>query len=167
MGRFALGKNSFGISDRSGFRYKLTNMKKEWNGMLVGKDEFERKHPQLNPRYRFTDPVALKEARPDRTEPAVAVLLPLNPFKTGSSGSSTVTVTEPSHNRSASAKVRFRDVAPFDGIASAAMEASVGLTIASVVDTDTYTVTVSGTATVGSIKGGGKIASAGPVTLVS
>ena len=47
------------------------------------------------------------------------------------------------------------------------MEASVGLVIVSVVDTDTYTVTVLGTATVGSIKGGGKIASAGPVTLVS
>jgi hypothetical protein len=94
-------------------------------------------------------------------------LLPLNPFKTGSSGSSTVTVTEPSHNRSAAAKVRFRDVAPFDGITGSAMESSTGLTIASVVDTDTYTVTVSGTATVGSIKGGGKIASAGPVTLVS
>jgi len=167
MGRFASGKHSFGISDRSGFRYRLIDMRKEWNGSLVGKDEYESKHPQLSPRYRFIDPEALKEARPDRTEPAVTVLLSLNPFKTGSSGSSTITVTEPSHNRSASATVRFRDVAPFDGITSDAMENSSGLTIASVVDTDTYTVTVSGTATVGSIKGGGKIASAGPVTLVS
>ena len=47
------------------------------------------------------------------------------------------------------------------------MENSSGLTIASVVDTDTYTVSVSGTATTGSIKGGGQMASAGPVTLVS
>ena len=167
MGRFASGKNSYGISDRSGFRYKLVDMRKEWNGSFVGKDEYEAKHPQLDPRYRFVDPEALKEARPERTEPAVTVLLPLNPFKTGTSGSSTVTVTEPSHNRSASTQVRFRDVVPFDGITSAAMENSSGLTIASVVDTDTYTVSVSGTATTGSIKGGGQMASAGPVTLVS
>ena len=37
---------------------------------------------------------ALRVARPERSEPAIEVLLELNPFKTGSSGSSTVTVTE-------------------------------------------------------------------------
>ena len=40
------------------------------------------------------------------------------------------------------------------------MENSSGFTIASVVDTNNYTITVSDTATVGSIRGGGKIASA-------
>ena len=39
MGKFAVGKNAYGISDRSGFRYKLNEMKREWNGFLVGKDE--------------------------------------------------------------------------------------------------------------------------------
>ena len=43
MGRFATGKNSYGISDRSGFRYRLKDMRKEWNGLFVGKDEFESK----------------------------------------------------------------------------------------------------------------------------
>ena len=43
MGRFATGKNSYGISDRSGFRYRLRDMRKEWNGLFVGKDEFEPK----------------------------------------------------------------------------------------------------------------------------
>ena len=167
MGRFASGKNSYGISDRSGFRYKLVDMKKEWNGSLVGKDEYETKHPQLKPRNRFTDAEALKNARPDRTEPAVSVLLPLNSFKTGTAGTSTITVTEPSHGRSALSTVRFRDVAPFDGITSSDIENSLGFSIASVVDIDTYTITVSGTATVGSIKGGGSISSAGPVTLVN
>lgn len=164
---FSSGKKAYFISDRSGVRFPYKDRIKEWNGAIVSRTEFEFKHPQLNPTRKVTEKGGLRDARPDRTEPAVAVLLPLNPFKTGSSGSSTVTVTEPSHNRSVSARVRFRDVAPFDGIASAAMEASVGLVIVSVVDTDTYTVTVLGTATVGSIKGGGKIASAGPVTLVS
>lgn len=71
MGKFATGKNSYGISDRSGFRYKLNDMKKEWTGMLVGKDEFEVKQPQLNPRRKVIDPQALKGARPDRVEPTV------------------------------------------------------------------------------------------------
>jgi len=69
MGKFATGKNAYGISDRSGFRYKLNDMKKEWTGMLVGRDEFEVKQPQLNPRRKVIDPQALKDARPDRVEP--------------------------------------------------------------------------------------------------
>ena len=36
MGAFARGKYAYGISDRSGFRYKLNSMKREWNGSLVG-----------------------------------------------------------------------------------------------------------------------------------
>lgn len=36
-----------GISDRSGAAYKLKDMRKEWTGMLVGKDEWEAKQPQL------------------------------------------------------------------------------------------------------------------------
>ena len=69
MGKFATGKNAYGISDRSGFRYKLNDMKKEWTGMLVGRDEFEVKQPQLNPRRKVIEPQALKDARPDRVEP--------------------------------------------------------------------------------------------------
>ena len=60
-----------------------------------------------------------------------------------------------------------RNVASFDGITSSVMQNASGYSIASVVDTDSYTVSVSDTATVGSVKGGGKIASAGPVTLES
>jgi hypothetical protein len=167
MPRFANSKDAYGISDRSGFRYRLGDMRKEWNGMLVGKDEFESKHPQLEPHPRRTDPEALKDPRPDRTETSVAILLTLNPFKTGTSGSSTITVFERSHDRSASDKVRFRDVASFDGITSSVMENSSGLTITSVLGTDHYTVSVSDTATVGSVNGGGGIASAGPITLVN
>jgi hypothetical protein len=65
MSKFASGKNSYAISDRSGFRYKYKNMKKEWNGLLVGKDEFETKHPQLEPTTKTDDPQALKNARPE------------------------------------------------------------------------------------------------------
>jgi hypothetical protein len=71
MAKFALGKNALGISDRSGFQYPLHQMRKEWNGLLVGFDEWEAKHPQLTPRRRPTDPQALRDPRPDRVEPLV------------------------------------------------------------------------------------------------
>ena len=46
---YASGKNAWGISDRSGRRYRLREMKVEWTGAKVGPDEFETKHPQLYP----------------------------------------------------------------------------------------------------------------------
>jgi hypothetical protein len=69
MGKFASGRESWAISDRSGFRYPYRLMKKEWNGLLVGPDEFEPKQPQLGPFRKVVDPEALKNARPDRVEP--------------------------------------------------------------------------------------------------
>ena len=65
MTKFALGKFALGISDRSGFQYKLNDMKLEWTGLLVGPDEWEKKQPQLDPRRHVTDPQALKDARPN------------------------------------------------------------------------------------------------------
>ena len=65
---YASGKKSWGISDRSGRRYRLKDMKKEWTGSLVGPDEFEPKHPQLFPTRSFSDPQALRNARPDKAE---------------------------------------------------------------------------------------------------
>ena len=65
MSKFATGKYAYGISDRSGFRYRLKDMRKEWNGLLVGKDEWEPKHPQLEPVRVPADPQAIKNARPE------------------------------------------------------------------------------------------------------
>tara|TARA_R100000544_G_scaffold24254_1_gene12244 strand:- start:7 stop:489 length:483 start_codon:yes stop_codon:yes gene_type:complete len=62
---YASGKNAYGISDRSGFRYRLRDMKKEWNGLLVGPDEFEPKHPQIMVSRHAADPQALRNARPE------------------------------------------------------------------------------------------------------
>ena len=165
MATFASGKHALGISDRSGRTYKLKNMIKEWNGLLVGKDEFDPKQPQLQPRHTKADPQALRISRPDRIEPAVEVLLPFNSFKSGGSGSAVITVTEINHGRSTGDTVRFRDVEAFDGITEAVIEGASGYSITKV-DSDTYTFSASsGTATTGSIKGGGGFASAGPVTV--
>jgi len=68
MARYAAGAKAFGISDRSGFRYRLREMRKEWNGLLVGPDEYESKHPQLEAPNVGADPQALKSPRPDQAE---------------------------------------------------------------------------------------------------
>ena len=62
---YASGKNAWGISDRSGRRYRLREMKVEWTGAKVGPDEFESKHPQLYPPKAFPDPQALRDPRPE------------------------------------------------------------------------------------------------------
>ena len=69
MSKFAQGKFAYATSDRSGVRYKYKDMRKEWNGLLVGKDEYEPKQPQLGPFRKVIDAQALKDARPDRVEP--------------------------------------------------------------------------------------------------
>ena len=62
---YASGKHAYGISDRSGRRYRLRDMKTEWTGAKVGPDEFEPKHPQLFPPRAFPDPQALRDPRPE------------------------------------------------------------------------------------------------------
>jgi hypothetical protein len=165
MAKYASDKYALGISDRSGAAYKLRHMRKEWTGMLVGKDEWESKQPQLSVVKTRADPQALRNPRPDRTEPAVTVLLSFNPFLSGSGGSAVITVTEPGHGRSTGDTVRFRTSEAFDGFTSAAIENSSGFSITKV-DDDSYSFTSgSGTATTGSVRGGGGSVSAGPVTV--
>jgi len=62
---YASGKNAWGISDRSGRRYRLVDMKVEWTGAKVGPDEFDPKQPQLSPPKAFPDPQALQNPRPE------------------------------------------------------------------------------------------------------
>ena len=165
MARYASGKKAYGYSDRSGFRYRLREMRKEWNGLKVGPDEYEAKHPQLEPNYPGPDPTALYEPRPDkRTEVSVENLLGLNPFLSTASSAS-ITVIEPSHGRSTSDTVRFRDATGFDGFTATVLNNSSGYAITKV-DDNTYTFTASsGAATTGGIRGGGGSVTAGPVTL--
>ena len=63
MSKFSTGKYALGVSDRSGFVYKLNDMKLEWTGALVGPDEWEKKQPQLDPRKHIMDPQALRNPR--------------------------------------------------------------------------------------------------------
>ena len=64
MPKYASGKFALSISDRSGMAFPYNEMVKEWNGSTVHTSEFERKHPQLDPRYHPTDPQSLQNAKP-------------------------------------------------------------------------------------------------------
>ena len=165
MSNFASGKKAQAISDRSGMAFPYNEMLKEWNGSFVHISEFEAKHPQLEPKAHKADAQGLQNARPDRTETPVPILLKTDSFKTSTSGTSVITVTEESHGRATSDTVRFRDVLSFDGITATNINRSAGYTITKV-DDNTYTFTVAtDTATTGNLRGGGFRAYAGPVTI--
>ena len=78
MARYATGKFSKRISDRSGMAFPYNEMVKEWNGSTVHTSEFEAKHPQLDPKYHPTDAQTLQNAKPqiaDATVPLQFVIL--------------------------------------------------------------------------------------------
>ena len=66
MAKWATGKRSLAISDRSGMAFPYTEMVKEWNGSLVHYSEFEPKHPQIRRRRTVADAIALQNTRPQR-----------------------------------------------------------------------------------------------------
>ena len=162
MAKLSSGKYAKAISDRSGQEFPYNEMVKEWNGSFVHISEFEAKQPQLEPTRYTGDPQGLMNARPDRTEPATQNLLPNNPFSL-TSGSASVTVTEPNHGRSNGNTVRFRNVdgSP-GGLAFTVFENSSGFSISSVT-TNTYIFNCGSSATI-TEKAGGTFVTAGPVT---
>ena len=163
MSNFAKGKHAQFISDRSGMAFPYKEMVREWNGARVHVSEFEPKQPQLEPKPHGADPQGLPMAKPDRTEPATENLLPGNPFNI-TSGSQTITVTEPSHGRTTGNTVVFRNVdgSP-GGVAFTVFENSSGFSI-TVTGTNNYTFTLGSTPTV-TETAGGMLVTAGPVTL--
>ena len=163
MSNFSKGKHAQFISDRSGMAFPYSEMVREWNGSRVHVSEFEPKQPQLEPRAHGADPEGLQNAKPDRTEPATQNLLPGNPFNI-TSGSATITVTEPSHGRTTGNTVVFRNVdgSP-GGLAFTVFENSSGFSI-TVTGTDNYTFDL-GTSPILSGRFGGMTVTAGPVTL--
>ena len=187
MARYASGRKAWGYSDRSGFRYRLRDMIKEWNGLKVGKDEYEAKHPQLELGTHAADQEGLMNARPDRVENDVATILKPNPFETIAASSGIINVSEQSHGRSTGDTVRFRgspstagtfaNPASFDGITGSNVAKSAGYSITvgkrdssgNITNTtDFYHFTVdTNTATTGGISGGGENCSAGPATLTA
>ena len=109
MGKYASGKRSLAISDRSGMAFPYTEMVREWNGSLVHTSEYEPKQPQLEPKPVGSDPQDLFNPRPQPASKTSLTLLGNNPFTSVIySGTTYVNVFSEDHQRKAGAVVRFR-----------------------------------------------------------
>ena len=108
MPKYASGKHALAISDRSGLRFPWREMVTEWTGAFVHVSEYEPKQPQLRPKTLSASAISLSKVRPARTAFPTTTILPNNPFTT--TVSTTVTVTQPSHNFSSGDAIRFRQV---------------------------------------------------------
>ena len=109
MGKYALGKRSLAISDRSGMAFPYTEMVREWNGSLVHTSEYEPKQPQLEPKPVGSDPQALFNPRPQPASKTSLILLNPNPFTSVIyAGTTYVNIFSEDHQRSAGDVVRFR-----------------------------------------------------------
>ena len=109
MGKYASGKRSLAISDRSGMAFPYTEMVREWNGSLVHTSEYEPKQPQLEPKPVGSDPQALFNPRPQPASKASLILLDTNPFTSVIyAGTTYVNVFSEDHQRAAGSIVRFR-----------------------------------------------------------
>ncbi len=174
MATFAKGKYSQVISDRSGQAFPYNEMVKEWTGELVHISEYEAKHPQISPRYHAADPVALQNARPDRVEPAVRTILPLNPFRS-QIGLNFLLVNEPDHERQTGDIISFAYADGFGGFSPNTLNNTNGYSItlgapsgwvsqADFPTDDFYYVNLGVTATQTAIGGGGAPITVGPTT---
>ena len=97
MAKYATGKHSKAISDRSGMEFPYREMVREWNGAFVHVSEYEPKQPQLEPKPIGGDGIALLNVRPDRTEPITTVMISNNGFETYEAGSRIINVFSPGH----------------------------------------------------------------------
>jgi len=143
MSKYATGKHSKAISDRSGLEFPYREMVREWNGAFVHYTEFEPKQPQLEPKPTGGDGIALLQVRPDRTEPATTVRIVDNGFETYAAGSGIINVFSPGHGLTDSTTYRFRgppttsagsgfvysNPQSFDGISGSNIAKSAGYTI--------------------------------------
>ena len=73
MAKYARGKKSYAISDRSGLRVRYTQLKTTWDGLRVSPEDWEPKQPQLTPAKNVVDATALFNGRPD-TDPENVVV---------------------------------------------------------------------------------------------
>ena len=108
MARFAKGRYALAVSDISGQSFPWNEMVTQWNGLFVHYSEFESKQPQLDPRPSHADPTALGKVRPQQPPPDALRWLGYNPFTTFAAASGIINVSEPDHQRTYGATVRFR-----------------------------------------------------------
>ena len=94
MARVASGRYAYGFCDRTGFRYKLSDLKAEYvagvkTGLMVGEDVWDGDQPQnfLGKMGDYTDPQSLENPRPDTSQAERRKLSAFDPVGSGNAGS--------------------------------------------------------------------------------
>lgn len=59
--------DAFAICDSCGLRFFLSELKKDWRGYMVCKDDYEPRHPQDTVKSR-ADKIVIDNARPEVTD---------------------------------------------------------------------------------------------------
>ncbi len=57
--------NPWGCCDRCGFKYRRSELFKEWTGQIVCAADLDPRDPQTNPPKVWPEGVAIKDARPE------------------------------------------------------------------------------------------------------
>jgi hypothetical protein len=93
MARYANGKYAFGFCDRTGFRYKIKDLVPQikagrMTGLMVGRNMLDEDQPQnfLGRLGDYTDPQALRNARPDIAQGTSRRLFAFDPVGNGGAG---------------------------------------------------------------------------------
>ena len=85
MPAYARGSKAFGFCDKTGFRYPLNELVREYNngtktGFRVGKDVADPDQPQnFLGRVKINDPQSLRDPRPDTSQAEANALWGWNP----------------------------------------------------------------------------------------
>ena len=98
MARLASGKKAKAISDISGFEVDYTKLVTTWDGLRVEAEEWDPKHPQLDPPRNISDYFVLNNPRSDNDAEPVSfyvgfnydISTPRNQLKVGMSGKGSI-----------------------------------------------------------------------------
>lgn len=58
----------WGICDRCGFQYRLSELRTEWTGLKVCSEDWDPRPPDMTPPYLYPEGVPIPDSRPD-TQP--------------------------------------------------------------------------------------------------
>ena len=61
-------KRSYFIDQRSGFKLPYKKARRQWDGLIVGPEDFDEKHPQLTPPKFKPEGKPLKYSSPDNDD---------------------------------------------------------------------------------------------------
>ena len=75
---FAAGKHTWGICDTCGQRYRLKQLKEQWDGYKACSECFDIKQPQLTPVKNIKVTTGLYKARPDNDAESATVNIGYN-----------------------------------------------------------------------------------------